>query len=75
MKQFRKITADANLPQIRLHDLRHTAATLYLGNTDDVLTVSRMLGHANIGITLDMYGHVLKRKQQQHAATINAVFS
>ena len=45
------------LPSIRLHDLRHTAATLLISKNVDVETVARRLGHANPSITLNVYAH------------------
>ena len=47
-----------SLPKIRLHDLRHTAATLLLSEGVHPKIVSEMLGHAEIGITLNLYSHV-----------------
>lgn len=46
----------AGLPRIRPHDLRHTAA---LAHGVPVKVVSEMLGHAKVGITLSIYGHIL----------------
>lgn len=48
------------LPQIRLHDLRHTSATLLLAQNVDIETVSKRLGHSKASITLDIYGHATK---------------
>lgn len=42
---------------IRFHDLRHTYATLRLSKGDNVIDVSRQLGHSKIGMTVDTYGH------------------
>lgn len=47
------------LPEIRFHDLRHTAATLLLARGVHVKVVSELLGHSDIAITLRVYGHVL----------------
>jgi integrase len=51
--------ARAGLPPIRFYDLRHTAATLMLLKGIHPKVVSEMLGHTTIGITLDLYSHVL----------------
>ncbi len=50
--------AQADLPRIRLHDLRHTYATLALKAGVHPKVVSERLGHATVGITLDLYSHV-----------------
>jgi integrase len=49
----------AGLPGLRIHDLRHTAATLLLGSGADLKSVSRILGHASTVMTADLYGHVI----------------
>lgn len=50
------------LPDIRVHDLRHTAGTQMLRRKMPIESVSRILGHANISITLDVYRHVSERE-------------
>ncbi len=60
---FKPLLRKAGLPQIRFHDLRHTAATLLLGKGIHPKIVQEMLGHANISITLDTYSHVLPNMQ------------
>ena len=57
----------SGLPRVRLHDLRHTHATLMLKAGVHPKIVSERLGHANIGITLDLYSHVLPGLQQAAA--------
>jgi integrase len=64
-----------DLPRIRFHDLRHTAATLLLGRGVNPKIVSEMLGHASIGITLDIYSHVLPDMQQHAAAEMDAALA
>jgi integrase len=49
----------AKLPKVRFHDLRHTCATLLLTKNVNPKTVSEMLGHSSISVTLDTYSHVL----------------
>ena len=62
---FRELTAQAGLPPIRLHALRHGAATLALDAGADLKTRSEMLGHSTIVITADTYTSVLP----EHART------
>ncbi len=57
--QFAALVAAAGVPKIRLHDTRHTAATLMLRAGVPVHVVSEILGHANTSITMDVYAHVL----------------
>jgi len=61
---FKNIIRKAGLPRVRLHDLRHTHATLMLKAGVHPKIVSERLGHTNIGITLDTYSHVVPGLQQ-----------
>ena len=54
---FHRIIKKAGIRKIRLHDLRHTHATMMLQANVNPKIVSERLGHANIGITLDTYSH------------------
>ncbi len=65
--QFLKLVAQAGVPPIRIHDLRHTSATLMLANGEHVKIVSERLGHASIAITLDRYSHVTPGMQREAA--------
>jgi integrase len=56
------------IPNVRLHDLRHTHATMMLKLGVHPKVVSERLGHASIQITLDTYSHVLPGLQEQAAA-------
>ena len=58
-RSFRPLLAEAGLPQIRFHDLRHTCATILLSRGVHAKFVQELLGHATIAITLDTYSHVL----------------
>jgi hypothetical protein len=58
---------DAELPNVRLHDLRHTCATLLLGQGVHPRVVMDTLGHSQISLTLDTYSHVLPSLQAEAA--------
>ncbi|WP_155334417.1 site-specific integrase, partial [Acrocarpospora corrugata] len=57
--RFHTLVAASGLPPIRLHDLRHGAATLALAAGDDLRVVQGLLGHASIVVTADIYASVL----------------
>ena len=57
---------------LRFHDLRHTCATLLLGQGVNAKVVSEMLGHASITITLNTYSHVLPDMQDTAADAMEA---
>lgn len=52
----------AGLRKIRFHDLRHTCASLLIAAGEDVVRVSRLLGHASPNITLGVYSHMLPKE-------------
>jgi len=62
----------AGLPKIRLHDLRHSHATLGLASGVPTKVTSERLGHSRTAITDDLYSHVTKTMQDEAAATIGA---
>lgn len=53
------------LPYIRLHDLRHTNATLLISQNMDIATVSKRLGHSKTSVTLDIYTHALAENDEK----------
>lgn len=74
-RSFRPLLAQAGLPAVRFHDLRHTAATLLLLAGVHVKVVSEMLGHSSVSLTLDTYSHVLPSMQADAAAKMEALFT
>ena len=66
-KQFPRLLETADLPQIRVHDLRHTAATLLLLQGVNPRTVMELLGHSDVTMTLNTYSHVLASLKQDAA--------
>jgi integrase len=56
---FKKVIRAAGLPDIRFHDLRHSAATILLSMGVPAKVVQEILGHSHISITLGIYAHVL----------------
>lgn len=74
-KVFHPALAAAGLPRIRLHDLRHTYATMLILQGESLKYVQEMLGHASISVTADIYGHLLKETHASAARKLDtAVF-
>jgi len=69
-RYWRQAVKKSLLPNIRLHDLRHTHATLALQAGIHPKVVSERLGHATISITLDTYSHAIPAMQEEAAALI-----
>jgi integrase len=59
LRHFQTLVREAGLRPIRLHDLRHTSASLGLASGETLLEVSRRLGHSSLAITADIYSEVM----------------
>ena len=74
-REFHALLKGADLPAVRFHDLRHTAATLLLAQGVDPRTIMETLGHSQISLTLNTYSHVLPALQQEAAAKLDAILT
>jgi integrase len=72
-RAFKQILRDANLPDIRFHDLRHTSISILLDNGTPVNTVQSRAGHSKASVTTDIYGHAMARSQDQAAQMIEEI--
>ena len=72
---FNRLIARLDLPRLRLHDLRHTHATLLLKAGVPIKVVSERLGYATPGFTMATYQHVLAGMQAEAARTFEALLS
>jgi integrase len=66
-REFRKLLAHAGLPPVRLHDLRHTAASLLLAQNVPARVVMEILGHSQIALTMNTYSHVAPEVSREAA--------
>jgi integrase len=69
-RQFQKLLARAGLPSVRLHDLRHTAASLLLAQNVPARVVMEILGHSQIALTMNTYSHVAPEVSREAADRI-----
>lgn len=74
-RAFSRLVMLSGVPKIRVHDTRHTAATLLLRAGIPAKVVSERLGHANISITLGTYSHVLPDMQDDAASAMSAILA
>lgn len=74
-KKFKQILArNNNLKKIRIHDLRHSHASLLINQGEDYLVVKERLGHASITTTIDTYSHLYPSKQKNLAKKLDDIF-
>lgn len=72
---WKKLRTEAGFPTLRFHDLRHTQATLLIGNGVDIKTVQNRLGHARAATTLDTYACALPENDRQAAMLFDSILS
>lgn len=70
---FQRVLAREGLPRQRFHDLRHACATLLLAQGVDPRTIMETLGHSTIGMTMNVYAHVLPALQRDAADRMDAL--
>jgi integrase len=67
-----KLVKAIGLPRLRFHDLRHAHATHLLASGVHPKVASERLGHSKVGITLDLYSHVMPGMQEDAVAKVDA---
>jgi integrase len=72
-RYFKPLLKTSGLPEIRLYDLRHTAATISLAAGVSPKVISEQLGHASVAFTLDVYSHVLPHMQDAAAEKVQSL--
>jgi integrase len=65
----------AKLPHMRFHDLRHSAASLLLAEGVELVEVSKLLGHSEIRVTADLYGHLVKQTAAKAARIMDSLLA
>jgi integrase len=73
-KQWERAMDVLGRPEITLHSLRHTHASMLIASSMDILTISRRLGHANPTVTLNVYGHLIAGSDDKAAQIMEAAF-
>jgi integrase len=74
-KYFLRALKQAGLPRIRIHDLRHSAATNMLLNGEDIKAVSEHLGHRDVSTTLRVYYHVTRGKRRDAVERLGDLYA
>ena len=73
-RYFKRLLQKADLEDIKYHALRHTFSTRALEVGMDYKTLSEILGHSSVGITLDLYAHSLKEHKQKQMNKLDEIF-
>lgn len=71
IRHFKSVLKEAGLPDIRVHDLRHSHASLLLASGVNPKLVQERLGHSSITLTMDTYSHVIPSLQEEVARRID----
>lgn len=75
-REFKRVLKKAGLPEeARFHDLRHACATLLIVMGVHPRVVMEILGHSQIGTTMNIYAHVLPRVQREAVTGLDALFA
>jgi integrase len=74
LRTLHNLLAAADLPRVRFHDLRHSAASLLIAAGVELVEVSMRLGHSEIRTTSDLYPHLVKQTAARAARHMDAVF-
>ncbi|MDD4189442.1 MAG: site-specific integrase, partial [Eubacteriales bacterium] len=74
-KQWKAFIEDKNLPILTFHGIRHTSASYLIACGQDVVSVSKRLGHASSNTTLAIYAHAFKKRDQISASFMEGLYS
>lgn len=75
LRHFHSVLDRIDIPRIRFHDMRHTAATILLQQGVHPKKVQELLGHSSIVLTLDTYSHIIPTLHNETAKKMNELFS
>ena len=74
-RSYVPLLKSTRLPVIRFHELRHSTATLLLSLGCNPKVVQELLGHSQIGVTMDVYSHALPTMQKDAMSALNRLLS
>jgi integrase len=75
LRTLHNLLGGAKLPRVRFHDLRHSAPSLPIAEGVELVEVSMLLGHSELRVTADLYGHMLKQTAAKAARRMDALLS
>jgi integrase len=75
LRHLHQLTSEAGLPRIRVHDLRHFAATTMLSSKVPLAMASKTMRHSTLSTTTEVYGHLLRHVAQQAIDAIDTALT
>ena len=80
-KKYNKIITEKNkelpqseqlklIPRMNPHSFRHTAVSMLIENGTDIITVSKIVGHAKVSTTTDIYSHIMQKSYEKASETL-----
>ena len=75
VRHFKTLLQRADLPNIRFHDLRHGCATVLMSQGVHPRIVMEIMGHSQISVTMNTYGHVLPETQREAARLLDQLYT
>ena len=72
LRTFKTILKKADLPDMRIHDLRHSAVAILIAQGVGARAISELIGHSAVGFTLQVYGHLMEETKRETAAKMDA---
>jgi integrase len=71
----RFLKRDSHLKKITFHGLRHTSVSLLIDKNNAIKIISERIGHAKIGTTKDIYGHLLEVADKKAVDSLDEIFN
>ena len=74
-RQFKTLLQRADLPDLRIHDLRHSASAILIAQGVSPKVISYLLGHSSVSFTLQVYGHLMEETKREAADKMDAALT
>lgn len=72
LRRFQELLVLADLPKMRIHDLRHSAVAILIAQGVNIKAISELVGHSSVAFTLQVYGHLLEEAKREPADKMDA---
>ena len=69
-REFERAIKESGVKRIRIHDLRHSHASVLIASGVPIIAVSKRLGHSSVNVTLSVYAHMLQRTEEDRKSVV-----